>query len=72
MDNDNAPDPIWDTAWAWVVREHERTQFDAAAREELQRWLAADERHCKQYEKACRLWMLSGLIPPAFGDESAN
>ncbi|WP_229256927.1 FecR/PupR family sigma factor regulator [Duganella lactea] len=37
----------------------------------MQRWLAADPRHCKQYDKACRLWMLSGMIPPAFGDESA-
>lgn len=72
MNNDNAQDLIWDTAWAWVVREHERTHFDAAGREELQRWLASDQRHCKQYDKACRLWMLSGLIPPASDDQSAN
>lgn len=72
MNNNNVADPVWDTAWAWVVREHERSSFDAAAREQLAAWLAADARHRKQYDKACRLWLLSGLIPPSFDDDTVK
>ncbi|NRR33607.1 DUF4880 domain-containing protein [Oxalobacteraceae bacterium] len=66
MDKEVSPDLVWNTAWAWVVREHESAPFDAATRSELTLWLAAHEQHRKQYDKACRLWLLTGLVPPAF------
>lgn len=58
-------DPHWDTAWAWVRREHDRSHFDTTARAELSDWLRADPRHRKAYDKAARLWLLAGLVPPA-------
>lgn len=58
-------DPVWDTAWSWVTRQHERETFDETARAEMARWLAADAAHRLAYDKAGRLWLLAGLVPPA-------
>ncbi len=69
MEKQESPSPVWQAAWHWVIRSHERDRFDDAARAELAQWLAADEQHRKQYDKACRLWLLSGLVPPAFEDQ---
>jgi len=57
-------DPIWDIAWSWVTRQHERQSFDAAAEAELAHWLAADPAHRHAYDKASRLWLMAGLVPP--------
>ncbi|GKT25816.1 DUF4880 domain-containing protein [Acidovorax sp. SUPP3334] len=57
-------DPHWAVAWDWVQREHDREHFDAAAREEMTRWLADDPEHRKAYDKAARLWLLAGLVAP--------
>lgn len=66
MANDSN-DPIWQAAWAWVQREHERTLAGDSSPppDELLAWLAADPRHRPAYDKAGRLWLLSGLLPPA-------
>lgn len=66
MDEDTnmTPDPVWEIAWAWILRQHERENFDAAAQAELIRWLTADPAHRQAYEKANRLWVLAGLVPP--------
>lgn len=56
---------IWDIAWAWVRREHDRESFNEAARAEMAAWLIAEPAHRKAYDKACRLWLLSGLVPPS-------
>jgi transmembrane sensor len=64
MGNSDRDDPIWDTAWAWVVREHERS-LDSDAQRDLIRWLKADPAHLKTYEEASRIWLLSGLLPPS-------
>lgn len=61
----SAQDPIWDLAWSWVIRQHERDTFDAAAEAELARWLAADAAHRQAYTRAGRLWLAAGLVPPA-------
>ena len=57
-------DPVWDLAWSWVLRQHERDTFDAAARAQLSLWLAADPSHRHAYDKAGRLWLAAGLVPP--------
>jgi len=64
--NDGEPqDSVWDTAWAWVRRQYANdSSFDAAAQRELVQWLAADGAHRKNYDKACQLWLLAGLVPP--------
>lgn len=57
-------DLIWHTAWAWVRREHDREDFDEGARREMAAWLLADPAHRKACDKAARLWLLAGLVPP--------
>jgi ferric-dicitrate binding protein FerR (iron transport regulator) len=68
MKDDKTPppahDPLWDAAWAWVMRQHERATFDASAQAELTQWLSASPDHRKVYEQASRLWLLSGFVPP--------
>lgn len=56
-------DPIWQTAWEWVIREHEQP-LDPDARAELAKWLRADPAHRKTYQEAARLWLLVALVPP--------
>ncbi|MCK6392701.1 FecR/PupR family sigma factor regulator [Diaphorobacter sp. HDW4A] len=58
-------DPVWDFAWSWVMRQHEHQGLDAAAEVELAHWLAADPAHRQAYDKAGRLWLMAGLVPPA-------
>lgn len=58
-------DPVWDIAWSWVLRQHERKSVDASAEAELAQWLAADVAHRQAYDKAGRLWLMVGLVPPA-------
>ena len=64
-------DPIWNTAWDWVQREHDGESFDEAARTEMTAWLLADPAHRRAYDKAAQLWLLAGFVPPVndFGDE---
>ncbi|MEW5824744.1 MAG: FecR/PupR family sigma factor regulator [Pseudomonadota bacterium] len=57
-------DPVWDVAWSWVLRQHEGEGFGAGDEAELAHWLAADPTHRDTYEKACRLWLMAGLVPP--------
>jgi len=59
----NRDDPAWQTAWNWVLREHERP-LDAGEQSELIQWLKADPAHYRDYEEASRIWLLSGLVPP--------
>jgi ferric-dicitrate binding protein FerR (iron transport regulator) len=59
-------DPTWQTAWNWVLREHERP-LNAAEQSELVQWLKADPAHYKNYEEASRIWLLSALVPPESG-----
>ncbi|MDH6168363.1 ferric-dicitrate binding protein FerR (iron transport regulator) [Variovorax boronicumulans] len=57
-------DPIWNTAWDWVQREHDSESFDDAARAEMTAWLLAEPAHRRAYDKAARLWLLAGFVPP--------
>ncbi|MET3492982.1 DUF4880 domain-containing protein [Variovorax boronicumulans] len=63
-------DPLWNTAWNWVQRAHDQDSFDDAARAQMTAWLVADAAHRRAYDKAARLWLLAGFVPPAndFGD----
>lgn len=69
MKEDSLPapvdDPLWGMAWSWLMRQHERATFDAVAHEDLMQWLASSPEHRRVYERASRLWLLSGLVPPA-------
>lgn len=64
-------DSIETTAWAWVRREHDRETFHQADRAEMVAWLLADPAHRRAYDRAARLWLIAGLVPPAhdLGDE---
>ncbi|QOF76965.1 FecR/PupR family sigma factor regulator [Variovorax sp. 38R] len=65
--NDKQSDPAWQTAWAWVRRQHAgEGALDAAASAELAQWLAADPMHRQTYAEAARLWLLVGQVPPAY------
>jgi len=63
MSTSDSTDSLWDTAWKWVVREHEQ-DLDDPSREALFAWLSQDPEHRKVYEEACRVWLISGLVPP--------
>jgi ferric-dicitrate binding protein FerR (iron transport regulator) len=63
MSNPDSEDPAWQTAWRWVVREHEGP-LAPDEHAELVSWLQADPSHHKSYEEASRIWLLSGLVPP--------
>jgi len=62
MNSSERDDPVWQAAWSWVQREHEKS-VDAAAREQLNNWLQADTAHRRAYEEASGLWLLAGLVP---------
>lgn len=59
------PDLTWDIAWTWVQKQHDPEQFTEASRAELMRWLAQDVSHRQAYDRASRLWLLTGLVPPS-------
>ncbi len=63
----NPGDPVWDTAWSWVRREYDGTHFDAAARIEMVKWMLSNPAHRDAYDKAARLWLVAGLVPPVNG-----
>jgi ferric-dicitrate binding protein FerR (iron transport regulator) len=55
-------DPVWQAAWSWVQREHEKT-MDTVARVQFDDWLQAEAAHRDAYEEASSLWLLAGLVP---------
>ncbi|WP_144635182.1 FecR/PupR family sigma factor regulator [Bordetella genomosp. 13] len=62
----SSPDhEVWEAALAWVQRQHDDTSFDDQARQALIDWLRQDPEHRRAYDKAARLWLLAGLVPPA-------
>lgn len=61
-------DLLWNTAWEWVIREHEQP-LDDAARAELVTWLKADPAHLKHYEEAHRVWLATALLPPPTSED---
>lgn len=64
MTEERDSDPVWQSAWLWVQRQHDHEQFDDAALAALVAWLKQDPAHRAAYNKASQLWLLSGLIPP--------
>lgn len=57
-------DPAWDQALDWLLAVQEQPQ-DARLRAELEAWLAADPRHRAAYDKAQRVWALTGEAAPS-------
>lgn len=64
--NSQCNDSIWQAAVEWVVREHENP-LDDVSQAQLRAWLNASVEHRAAYEKACRVWLLTGLVPPKHG-----
>lgn len=66
MNNEPSPrqDASWDVAWAWVQRQHEVGFDDPAFNAELAAWLQADPANRAAYDKAAKIWLLAGLVPP--------
>ncbi|SAI74499.1 Uncharacterised protein [Bordetella ansorpii] len=61
----SSPNPgVWEAALAWVQRQHDESAFDAAAQQELIAWLRQDPEHRRAYDRAARLWLIAGLVPP--------
>lgn len=54
-------DPVWDTAWDWVIRQHGEA-LTPSCHAELAIWLATDCRHQQAYDDACELWEATALI----------
>lgn len=69
MEKTKREDLVWDTAWEWVVREHEHP-LSASVRQQMVAWLNQDPSHLKAYEEAAHIWLLAGLILPT--DESSD
>ena len=57
-------DTVWNIAWSWASRQPLQGVAEQAALKELACWLVADPLNRKAYQKACRLWLLAGLVPP--------
>lgn len=64
MTNSSENDPVWQAALDRVLAA-QRQPLDAQAASSLAAWLAQDPAHRKAYEKAARVWLLTGLIPPS-------
>jgi ferric-dicitrate binding protein FerR (iron transport regulator) len=64
MTNSSENDPVWQAALDWVLCA-QRQPLDAATAASLSTWLAQDPAHGQAYEKASRVWLLTGLIPPS-------
>jgi ferric-dicitrate binding protein FerR (iron transport regulator) len=62
MTNSSDNDPVWQAALDWVLSAQQQP-LDAPAAAALAAWLAQDPAHRKAYEKATRVWLLTGLIP---------
>jgi ferric-dicitrate binding protein FerR (iron transport regulator) len=57
-------DSIEQAALAWVMALHE-APGDTTLLIALADWLNASPQHRRAYEEANRVWVLTGLIPPA-------
>lgn len=62
MTNPRNNDPVWQAALDWVLRAQ---LLDAETAPALAAWLERDPAHRKAYEEASRVWLLTGLVPPA-------
>ncbi len=52
----------------WVLRLHEselETGAPVAPPAELAAWLQADPAHRAAFDEASRVWLLTGMVPPA-------
>jgi transmembrane sensor len=61
---DRMRDPLLAEAAGWLLRVQGAPQ-DAAARAELDGWLAQSERHAQAWAMAQRVWLLAGDVGPA-------
>lgn len=64
MKCDDGDDQVWHTAIDWLMREHDG-ELDEREFGELRIWLAESPVHRETYREAERLWLLTGLVPPA-------
>lgn len=57
------------TTWLMALND---APGDRALRESLAVWLAADPAHRKAYDELRRVWLLTGLLPPAADEARAS
>ena len=62
-------DPVWQKALDWVLCTH-RQPLDADTASDLAAWLDEDPAHRQAYDEAARVWLLTGLVPPADDEEA--
>ncbi|PUA29926.1 MAG: hypothetical protein B0W54_05120 [Cellvibrio sp. 79] len=55
---------VWNDAWSWVIKQHECNNPDPDMQRKFARWLTADPSHKLAYEKANRIWLFAGFVPP--------
>jgi ferric-dicitrate binding protein FerR (iron transport regulator) len=65
-------DPVWDAAWGWVTRLHEEKPGREDTAQALAAWLQEAPSHRDAYDKASRLWFLSGFAPTAHGVDAPD
>lgn len=64
-DPDINNDPVWSAAWTWVRRQHDGDGLCEEEQRQLIGWLGQNPQNRKAYDRAAKLWLLSGLVPPA-------
>lgn len=64
MTSSRENDPVWQAALDWVLSAQQQP-LDAQTASALAAWLAQSPAHQTAYEKASRVWLLTGLVPPS-------
>lgn len=67
MTTSRANDPVWQAALDWVLATRAQPP-DRRTASQLQDWLDQSPAHRQAYEQAVRVWLLTGLLPPATRD----
>ncbi|QGZ38136.1 FecR/PupR family sigma factor regulator [Pseudoduganella flava] len=62
--NDRYDDRAWQQALDWLLRAQEQP-LDTTGSAALAAWLAEHPSHRAAYDEASRVWLLTGLVPPA-------
>ena len=71
MSDERGRDTIDDAATQWLMALRDAPQ-DAALRQGLAAWLAADPAHRFAYEETRRVWILTGLAAPAANEDARS
>jgi len=65
----NSNDPSWDEALDWLLKV-KAAPGDAALQADLAHWLSEREAHTRAYQRAKRIWRLTGDVPSVYARHS--